>query len=449
MKMAALIISLLLISLWGHAQTLDVSVFDGRIGRASETVDERMHEYKRIKKEYRHYLKQRKKKCRAAKDSLKTLSPPTELPPELPPELLPERSRRGQLAKQQEQYYIYTDTLHRLEELASWEKTKTVAKDRSVSKIKEELDGSDYLARYKGLEGEIDSYRKTLRSYRDSLKAIDSLDRDEIRFMVEQKKKALAEEYEGKTEAIAKDIVNEKAPELPGGFENKELAKFKEANSYLSGDMDKDGALKLATAQAGDHFKDKPEALEKAKEQMAKLKKSYSEVPDANDLSTATKASSLKGKRLKDRLVVGGSFQLHVDMDTKVDLNPEISYRVNKKFDIGLGGTYRLTVATKDIPNSAADPKVMGARAFAEHQLIKQFYLHGEYEGLQGKVTQADKQVSRDWYFSVLAGLERRFRLKGKVQGQAQLLYNFSSRDNPLYGSPWVFRVGFGVDGGG
>jgi len=395
-----------------------------------------MREYKRIRKEYRQYLKQRKRQYKQVKDSVRSLDSL---------EFLIPKDSLKQLIKSQEEYFVYSDSLYSLKEMASWDRAKKEAKNRSISLAKEKLDGSQYLSRYQNLKKQISSYRKTIKAYKDSLKSIDSLDRDKIRFLVAQKKKELSKEYEGKVESITRDIVNEKAPKLPEGFQNDELTQFQKANSYLKGGMDKDGMVKLSRAQSKDHFKDKQEVLEKAKQEVAKLKKKYSEVSDLHDLSTAKKITSLKEKPLKDRLVFGGTFQLHVDGNTKVDLNPEVSYRLNKKFDAGIGGTYRLTVATRNLPQAIEDPKVMGYRGFLEHKLIKNFYVHGEYEGLKSSIQQNSDRPGKDWYYSFLAGIERRFNLKGKFQGQAQVLYNFNSRNNPLYSSPWVFRVGFSV----
>ena len=426
-----------------HAQRYDVKLFDGRIKRNKELVDERMHEYKGIQKEYQAYIKERKKQYRTAVDALKNKEENSSGLDSLKTVLSTDSIK--QLLKLQEDYFVYTDSLFKLEDMALWENAKKSAKAQSIDEIKQKMEGEETLGKYGLLKKQVDSYKKTLKIYRDSLQSIDSLDREEIRFMVEQKKKELAMEYEEDLESIVKEMVNEKEPQLPGEFKNKQLDEFKNANSYLADGNGKDGAVQLATAQAGNLFEDKPEVLEKAMAEVAKLKKIYSEVPDANDLSTATKAKSLEGRQLKDRLVFGGSFQLYMDGDTNIDLNPELSYRVNKKFELGAGGTYQLTVASKELPNAVARPHVLGVRAFAKHQLLKQFYVHGEYEGLRSSMQQHDGQTKRDWYFSVLAGLERRFRLKGKAYGSALLLYNFSSKENPLYGSPWVFRVGFGV----
>jgi len=415
-----------------------MKIYDGRILKTQDQVKARTHEYQKIQKEYRGYLKDRKKLYSALKDSLHSLD---SMGLTLPVDSL------KKLSGIQEEYFVYADSLYSLKDLSNLESVKRIALDESVSVIREKLSGNQYLAQFDRLKEEIGGYRQVLRQYRDSLGSIDSLSKEELDFMVQQRKQELAKEYGGKLESIAGTLVNEKLPVLPDGFQSEELAQFQKAQGHLAEGLNTDKKVNLSKAQSLDHFKDKQEILENARSEAAKLKKTYSEVNDLHDLSTAKKSSSLSGARFSERLVFGGTFQLHLDEDTKIDLNPELSYRISKKFEAGIGGTYRLTVATKDLPQVMDDPMVMGFRGFVEHRLFKDFFVHGEYEGLKGSIPQVGDLSGKDWYFSFLAGIERRFNLKEKAQAQAQVLYNFNSQGNPSYGSPWVFRVGFNVSG--
>ncbi|MFD2033692.1 hypothetical protein ACFSKL_02760 [Belliella marina] len=435
MKKAILLISFLISCLSVQAQRFDAKLFDGRIKQLGQQVDERKQGYKKIKKENADYIKQRKKQYQALKDSVDSLD---SLDHSIHADSL------KQLAKSREEYYIYTDSLYSLKQIAGMDKSRLEADRQTISRAREELEGNEYLSRYRELRSQISGYRQTLRVYKDSLSSIDSLDREEKKYLVEQRKQELSREFQQKMDSITGDIVNRNSPELPGGFQNKELEKFQKAHQNLK--VDGNGLVQLSKAQKVDHFAGRQHVLEEAQEKIAQLKKKYSEVPDPGDLSTATKASSLEGKRLKERLVFGGTFQLHVDKSTSLDLNPEIGYRLNRKFELGFGGTYRLRVATKDLPQSVKEPTIMGFRGFARHRLVKSFYVHGEYEGLRSSLTD-DRQTVQDWHYSLLAGIQRRFRLRGKTEGQALILYNFNSRENPLYNSPWVFRVGFWVSG--
>lgn len=438
MKNLAFFIVFLLPLISGFAQKTDIKVYDGRILKTQDQVKQKAQEYRRIQKEYHNLLKDRHREYKALKDSLQSAD---SLDFKLPIDSL------KKLSKLQEEYFVYADSIYSLEDLSNLGGTKKLVLDQSVDLIKQKLSGNRYLSQLDRLKNEIGGYRQALRQYRDSLDINDSLDKEEISYMVERRKQELSKEYEGKLESFTSNLINEKSPDLPGGFQSEKLAQFQKAHGYLSKGLEKDAVVKLSKSQSIDHFKNKQEVLEKAKSEVTKLRKKYSEVGDLYDLSTAKKIRSLKEKSFSKRLTYGGIFQLHVDGNTKVDLSPELGYRINRKFEAGIGGTYRLMVATKNIPQAIDDPKVMGLRGFVEHKLVNNFYVHGEYEGLKSSIPQTGDLPTKEWYYSFLAGLERRFNMKGKTHVQAQVLYNFSSKENPFYNSPWVFRVGFNVRG--
>jgi len=436
LKKAILLILFLTASICVEAQHYDVKLFDGRIKQSAKQAGDRAQEYRRIQKEYTKYTKQRKKQYHSMKDSLGHVD-------SLKNVVSTDSIKR--LLKAREEHFVYTDSLYSLRQISTWDKSELQAKNQSISKAREKLEGREYMSRYEGLKSQISSHRKTLRVYRDSLSAIDSLDRDEINFRVKQRKEELSREYEGKLEAISREVVNDKAPELPGGFRNKELEKFQKAHANLKGSLDKGGLASLSRAQSIDHFKEKHEILKRATGEVAELKKKFSEVTDSRDLSSAIRNSSLKGDPIKKRMVYGGTFQLHVDNEMKIDLNPELGYKLSKRLEIGFGGTYRLMVRTSDLPQGFANPTAIGLRGFVEHKLIKHFYVHGEYESLTSSMYKNGERGEGVWHNSLFAGIERRFVMNGKFQGQVLVLYNFNGHENPLYSSPWVFRVGFNV----
>lgn len=191
------------------------------------------------------------------------------------------------------------------------------------------------------------------------------------------------------------------------------------------------------------YFEGKEDVLLKAMDHSAELKEKYSKVVNSNDLSTATKRSSMEGDSFWERLVFGGTFQIHIDQQTSIDLNPELSYRINKKWDVGIGGNYRLNGEIDDLLGQAQDRQIYGYRVFTEYLLFKDFYAHVEFESLAAKSTAPTDNGQVQWNNSLLAGIERRFNLGKNVQAQISLLYNFMHKDNPLYNSPWNVRFGF------
>jgi len=417
------------------AQNFDIKLFNGNTKRTKERLQGNIKEYKRIKKENLDYIKERKKRYKAMKDSLNSF--------EANNSTLSKDSLKL-LRKQQMKHFIYTDSLYSMEDIGSWDSLQTASKEKALNVTQEKLEGNEYYDRYKLLETQIGSYKKEIKTYRDSLKSIDGLDKDQRRLMINQKRQELSKKYETDMESVTKDIVNQKVPNLPGGFQNEKLDSFKEANEHLMNPPDKEKLL--SKAQSTDYFKGKTEVLKAAMDEVSSLKEKYSKVIDSNDLSTAVKINSLEEKPMVERFIFGGTFQIHIDDNTSLDLNPEIGYRINKQFDIGLGGTYRLNVATEDFFNSIQEKQVIGYRGFVEHLLMKSFWFHGELEALKGTF-QNNTEEFKEWNYSLLVGLERRFTLSGNVSGQVSILYNFMYANHPLYRSPWSFRFGFNVNG--
>ncbi len=411
------------------AQSVDIRFFNGKTRQTQKRLQQNIKEYKRIKRENQAYLKSRKKEYKQLKDSLRRVKNPD----------MSKDSLRY-LSRLQKRHLIYTDSLYRLEDMASWDSLNRRAREEAVKRVDEQLHSHPYFQQYNTLLQQMKRYKKELRHYRDSLRSLDTLNRHQIRYLTVQKRKELADKYERDLESNTRRIVNQQAPELPGGFQNDQLEKFKTANEHLKKPINKEQLL--SRAQSIDHFKGKEEVLKTAMKDVSELKEKYSKVIDSNDLSTATKVNSLKDEPLARRIVFGGTFQLYIDEITAIDINPEISYRINKRMDAGLGGTYRVTINVRDRGRSVSEQQVFGYRGFAEHHLFKSFYVHAEAESLHARTGQADASVAK-WYASFLAGLERHFHIRGKMKGQASVLYNFSNRKNPLYNSPWVFRVGF------
>lgn len=419
-----------------QAQNYDTKLFDKRLASTKNNAVEIIRDYNRIQKEYRQYIKDRRQEYRQIRDSV-NLDFIHELDHEISKDSL------KQLVQAQQEYFVYTDSLYNLREIAGWDLTQLETRKGSVSHVKSGVHSHEYFMRYLGLKREISSYRSTLKIYKDSLRSIDTLERDEIRFLVVRRKQELAEKYEHDLEGITRDFVNDEIPTLHDGFQSKELLDFQQANRYLKDGADKGGISGLSRAQAIDHFKEKQIILKAATDEVAELKEKFSEVTDLNDLSSAKKNNSLKGKPAKNRIVYGSTFQIHIVGKTKIDLSPELGYRLNSRSEVGIGGTYRLFGNIDDPSLTINKPVVMGYRGYFERKLINNLYVHGEFESLKSMRHKTGEEREVLWYNSFLAGLERRFDMSGRLQGQAQVLYNFNSRNNPLYGSPWVFRVGF------
>lgn len=412
----------------GFGQTMDISLFNGK----SKAIKTQYQQLKQIKKERLNDIKERKKAYRALKDSLHEISSDSL-------QINSDSLKRWQQI--QKQHYIYTGQLYDLDEVSQWDTPEKAAKERLLKESESIISGNRHYNKYGSYHSEFKKHRAELKSLKDSLKGAEGISELEKDYLIDRKKQEFQQEYGNKLEALGKGLAQNsglESPELPGD----KLDKLKQANQSISQPVNKEGAINKAKSQTKDYFADKGEALSGAMDKAQSLKKKYSKVLDSNDLSTATKRNSLKDKSFGERLIFGGTFQIHIDQNSAIDLNPELSYNINKDFSIGLGGTYQVNANTEEFFRNLKERQVVGYRAFIEHKLFKSFFFHGEFEGLNGKVDQATAD-SPQWHNSFLAGLERRFKVKRNLEGQFSVLYNFSHSSNPLYDSPWTIRFGF------
>ncbi|MEO1099409.1 MAG: hypothetical protein AAFX57_16890 [Bacteroidota bacterium] len=185
---------------------------------------------------------------------------------------------------------------------------------------------------------------------------------------------------------------------------------------------------------------DKVAAIQK---KISRLQRKYIKLPNSNDLSSAVKRTSLTGRTFKERLVIGGNFNINNIDPLSLDLSPQLGYRFNKRFTVGVGGTYRQTFSDSLATSPAIPADTYGFRGFSSYDVFKNFFAYGEYEQMAKEVTQADRKKT-EWVDGLLIGLGREISVHPKLNMNVMVLYNFiNEQENPIYGRRWVVRVGF------
>ena len=188
-------------------------------------------------------------------------------------------------------------------------------------------------------------------------------------------------------------------------------------------------------------FKEHQGKVQEVQEKKQKLKKKYSSVADARDLSTAVRRNSLKGEPLGKRMVLGGTFQitpsfsrqdsiqgLPNDYCAALDLSPVIGYRLNKKFTAGASLIYRANIVVDELETQN---ETYGYRGFSEYFLKESIFLHGEYQALSNFRQSSDQQATttesskRQWVYGALVGVGKEFALIKGIRGQVMVLYDF------------------------
>lgn len=417
-------------------QQIDFKVRDGRFNQLKTKVENNIHDLKSIRKENKVLFKTRRKEYQILVDSLENPGPFSELL---------SKDSLSNLMKIQEEHFIYLNSFYPSVEISKWTPTTLRDKDQILKSSIDFFESKREISQLKEIKNQILGIKRKLNVYKDSLEAVGSLSKEEMDFLIKKKSDELTFQKEKDLESFAKDYLTREIGDLPKGFENKEFAQFTKQHNYLSKGINGDGLMKLSKSQAIDHFKNNQKIIEDAQKRTKELKGIYSEVSELNNLSTAKKKKSLENVPTKQRFVFGGMFQFHFDKITQIDLNPELNYRLSRNFEFGFGGTYKLKLESKEMIHSLNVPDVFGGRLLIEHRLYNNYFFHFEYEALNCTIPELNGRMGNDWFYSLLAGLERRINLKGKVQGQAQLLYNFNYKNNPTYKSPLTFRLGFNL----
>jgi hypothetical protein len=197
--------------------------------------------------------------------------------------------------------------------------------------------------------------------------------------------------------------------------------------------------LKTIPKEKIDQYKGK---LRKAQGDLTKLKKKYSEVSSANDLSTAVKKNSLKGKTIKERLVIGGNFQAWSFEPVTLDISPVLGYRVNKLFQAGVGVSSRY-IFTYD-QNLLVTTQAEGYKAFLSHDIFRDFFGYSEFERqkLKKQVVQMEEK-EYPWKNAWHVGVGRSIQLGSNISVQAMMLYNILfDRADQNYNRRWNMKVG-------
>lgn len=189
------------------------------------------------------------------------------------------------------------------------------------------------------------------------------------------------------------------------------------------------------------YIQDNPGVLQAAQKKMDLLMKKYSSVVNSNDLSTAVKRTSLKGRTFRERLVIAGNFQMISLQPVSVDFSPQIGYRFNSQLSIGVGGMYRQTFNDSI---QFLSPTVLGYKSFVSYDVIRSFFAYGEY-GQNSPGVKIEEGIStRIWKAAALLGVGRKFSISKKIDMTVVALYNFLHEPgDPVYPRPFMVRFGF------
>ncbi len=180
-----------------------------------------------------------------------------------------------------------------------------------------------------------------------------------------------------------------------------------------------------------DHFAGKEEQLDKAALVLEKARKKKSNMDVVKDILDQDTASH-KQKNFKEKLDFGGFVTFTNREGLGIIASPFVSYALTGKFSVGIGGYYE----------RSSDKKAIGYMTFLQYRLPRSFFLHSEYQFIDGQIEQQNAISSAfdfqtDTYF---VGLGRTLDIKNGFKSNILLLYRLGEDHRS---NRWDLRVGF------
>jgi hypothetical protein len=199
---------------------------------------------------------------------------------------------------------------------------------------------------------------------------------------------------------------------------------------------------KAEVAERAEKILEESNALPNAQRKVSALLSKYREFTNSNDLSSAVKQKSLRGKSFFERLVVDMNANMVSTDPFAIDVSLSIGYKVNKNFSFGLGGSRRIAFADSIENTFFIAPSALSYRSFIVHDLYKGFFAHAEWQKCSFK-SPRNESGSKDWTDDIFIGVGKRVPIHPRFFMTLTALYNLKSEDeNPLYSRRFQLRVG-------
>jgi hypothetical protein len=303
-----------------------------------------------------------------------------------------------------------------------------------------------------GQRKQMEAFQQQYGSYSTEVKQYAFFLRDSVEHLDTLKTLALL-----KAETLVPSLANQK---FSGNFNQMNEMRQKmdawknegsEFNKSMNELRDKDKLKDKAKQEAEEKLMTVAQGKLKAVQRsMSMLKRKYSSMGNADDLSQAIKAKSLKGHPWHERWVLGSNFNVVGVSPLLLDLAPSIGYRFDKNLQAGVTLSYRVSFADTAKLAKSISGRTFGYSAFVSHSLFANFFAYGEWEesSILMKQKKNDPGNSRQWVNSFLVGLGRQFNVSKYVSGSVLLLWNpLHQNGKSPYASDFVIKTSFRLSG--
>jgi hypothetical protein len=128
------------------------------------------------------------------------------------------------------------------------------------------------------------------------------------------------------------------------------------------------------------------------------------------------------------------------------DFGLSAGYKPTDKLVVGIGGSYRMGWGS-GFTNMRITHQGVGIRSFIEWKIKGKLFLSGGYEQNYYSEIKRLRQLANHngWKESALLGVDKKYSIGKKKNGQMKILYDFFSQNRVPATSPLIFRMGFGL----
>jgi len=184
--------------------------------------------------------------------------------------------------------------------------------------------------------------------------------------------------------------------------------------------------------------------LQQATQQLEQLKDKF---PGLNSTAQMPdfQPKDIKSKTWLQRLEYGANFQFEKATSyfpSTSDVAVQVAYKFSDKGSMGVGSAFKLGWGT-DIHHIHFTAQGLNLRSFLSYQLKGTFFVNGGLE-MNYEKTIPNVPVLKNlngWSKSALLGIERKYKISGKISGDIMVLFDFLYRQNDR--QPVVLRTGY------
>ncbi|HEY5749432.1 MAG TPA: hypothetical protein VIU12_25365 [Chryseolinea sp.] len=178
---------------------------------------------------------------------------------------------------------------------------------------------------------------------------------------------------------------------------------------------------------------------------LSKLRRQMRKFPSGADMRNLPKRAPnpMKGLGWRERLIPGFTMQTLSGTQLWLELDPQISYRLNRSWSMGVGGVYRFFIVPSKMDAGDFD-NLFGAKVFAQYHAFKGFFLRAEGQQLTWKPwdTYQKDPTYREQVSVGMIGIGKSHMIAKKLRANVQTLYHISSQASDPYKPQIVIRFG-------